>query len=33
MAEVDYWYGDQHKWPLSQPREVLMDLIAGGAEA
>jgi tRNA-dihydrouridine synthase B len=30
---LDYWYDDQHKWPPSQPREVLMDLIAGGAEA
>jgi PPOX class probable F420-dependent enzyme len=30
---LDYWYDDQHKWPTSQPREVLMDLIAGGAEA
>ena len=30
---LDYWYDDQHKWPPSQPREALMDLIAGGAEA
>jgi tRNA-dihydrouridine synthase B len=30
---LDYWYDDQHKWPPSHPREVLMDLIAGGAEA
>jgi tRNA-dihydrouridine synthase B len=30
---LNYWYDDQREWPQPQPREVLMDLIAGGAEA
>ena len=30
---LDRWYDDQHEWPLPTPRETLMDLIAGGAEA
>ena len=30
---LDYWYDDQREWPPPTPRETLMDLIAGGAEA
>jgi hypothetical protein len=31
--EIRNGYDNQHKWLPSQPREVLMDLIACGAEA
>ena len=30
---LDFWYDDQREWPPPTPRETLMDLIAGGAEA
>jgi tRNA-dihydrouridine synthase B len=30
---LDFWYEAQREWPIVQPREILSDLIAAGAEA